>query len=828
MKRPMCILAVAWLAGLMLAGRDTVVGTNHILFCYFILIILGLVVLKKHPHILQSQVQEKWYPKFTLLLACIPFLFLLGHWRGEEAVLCQIQGEQPWKLLYEEGERYVTVEGVVEKKQCEETVFLELTECVIIGYYGEENQSVGDCRIRVDQEGKEWLPETFVGNKVRVFGTFSVFSPATNPGQFDAYEYYTLQNGLMADVSALRITVLDGEKAVFGHALFQCKQKLRESICHLYPQEQAGVLTAMILGDKDLLSEDVEALYRQNGISHILAISGLHISMLCMGLFGVLRKMTVPLQVSAGITVGFLVFYLFLTGASTSSLRAGTMCLIMIGAKLFRRSYDLLSSLSLAAIVVTALSPGAVTSAGFLLSFGAVLGVALAKEIETVILSEQEEERPPRWMMFLFGGMIQCVTIPVSLWFFYELSPYGILLNLVVIPLVSFILGGGILSSVLGLFWPVAAKLPVGGTYLLLEFYEWLCLQTNKLPFSFVLLGRPRVWQLVVYYTLFSMLLLWFFKRGKKKERNRGGFFFLGILSVVSVLFLPGGKTEEVLFLDVSQGDGVLITTADGTVILSDCGSSDVSKVGEYRLFSALKQKGILLVDMAVVSHMDSDHISGIRELLEKMPVYQGETRFAAEYAGTVGIKELVLPKVEKKSEAYLELEKLALTKQVALRYIQAGELLHREENFMMECLYPDRATESENDTSLVFLLQTPQLLVWLMGDAGTASEEELLAVLAHVNMQTLREEKLVVLKVGHHGSKTSSGERFLRFIRPDAAVISCGYHNSYGHPNEEVVDRILKTGATLYRTDLQGAIEIKICKGQGVQICGRLKEEKK
>ena len=851
MKRPMCILALSWLAGLVLADRDNMLEVNFILIIYFFLIIIGLLVLKKHPHILNSYVQIEWYPQLTLLLLLIPCFFVGGFLRMEKQVSMQAALELPWSCMAEEGEAYVTVEGIIASRTEEEQVILELTDCVLIGYYGQTNQTAGNCRVRIDGEGKEWLPKTVVGNKIRVFGTFFTFQPASNPGQFDAYEYYS-QKGLYAEVSALRINVLDGSKNKLVHGMFLLNQSLKESISSLFTPEKAGVLVAMILGDKDLLSEEMEALYRQNGISHILAISGLHISMLCMGLFGALRKLTVPPRVAMAVSTAFLCFYILFTGASTSSLRAGIMCLVMFGAVLFRRSYDLLSSLSLAAILVTALRPAELTSAGFLLSFGAVLGVALAKEIEYGLWSENagqdKAEKRPWWSLFLYGGMIQCMTLPVSLWFFYELSPYGILLNLVVIPLVSFILGGGILSAILGTVFLEAARFSAGGTHLLLEFYEWLCNMTQKLPFSFLLLGRPRVWQVAVYYVVFVLMLQFFFwkikniargqqlegtertsgKENKKQKESLFKSFFIGILCAVVILFLPGRQGAELLFLDVSQGDGVLITTESGTVILSDCGSSDSSMVGEYRLSPVLKQRGNCLIDMAVVSHLDSDHMSGIQELLEAMPVYHGELQFAACYEGVVGLKELVLPLVKEKSEAYLLLEALALQKNVAVRYLQAGEKLYQEEELLIECIFPQSAKKSENDTSLVLLVQTPSMLVWMMGDAGLSPEKEIMKKLSAVNMEALREDKTVLLKVGHHGSKTSSGEEFLDFLQPDVAVISCGYRNTYGHPHKEVVDRLDAAGVQVFRTDLQGAVLVETGKGDSILVRGWLKNQRK
>lgn len=826
MKRPMGIIAVAWLAGIMTAGLGTGQEIKILLFCYLLLIILGLFYLKKNPGLLNSHVQKEWYLQFTLLVILVPCMLFCGNWRMKSFMTMQESLEQPWRLLSEEGESYVTIEGIVREKKEEDRIVLELVDCEIIGYDGQEKRMAGNCRVRIEEENIIRFPEVFCGNRIRVFGKFSVFSEATNPGQFDAKSYYNGQ-GMFADISAQRVTVLKEDKRIVADAVFLFKQGFRESLLSLYPQEKAGVLTAMILGDKELLTDDMEELYRKSSISHILAVSGLHINMICVGLYRILRKLSVPVKAASVAAICFLLFYIFLTGASTSSLRAGIMCLVMFGAVLARRSYDLISSLSLAAIVVTLIRPSELTSAGFLLSFGAVLGVALAQEIEFVMLLAYKGKRP-WWSIFLVSGMIQCITFPVSLWFFYEISPYGILLNLIVLPLVSLVLGGGILSGILGWFAITPARLSSGGVYIILEFYEWVCEMAEKLPFFNVLTGRPALWQVGLYYGILALSLFSFFRKAGRENKLPIRSLLCGICLSIVLLFLPGYPGGEILFLDVSQGDGVLISTGNGTVILSDCGSSDVKGLGEYRLFPALKQKGILLVDMAVVSHLDSDHVSGIRELLEAMPVYEGKFRFAAGYKGVVGVAELVLPKVLEKSEAYLSLEALATEKNVKIRYAEAGEMIYQEEDFLLECLSPYGAKESDNDTSLVLLLQTTNLLAWLMGDAGLTSEEKVVERLAAVNMDALRAERTVLLKVGHHGSKTSSGEAFIAFVRPDFSVISSGYKNSYGHPHKEVVERLLVADSQVFRTDLQGAIAIRVRRLGGMEVsCWRKNQRK-
>lgn len=818
MKRPMVILAAAWLAGMLMANAQPELKEHQVLIFYFILIISSLLFLKKCPDSLNRFVKKEWYGQLVVLLLLLPCLFLTGFWRMEQKVREQSTAALPWKQLEAAGETHAFVQGTVKEKRCEEQTVLILTDCILWGYYDEEKVEAGNCRITVETEGEEWLPETFVGNEILVYGKFFTYQEAGNPGQFDAWEYYSGKE-CYASVKALKITVLDAGKNMPGHGMFLMKQQMRKSLTVLYPEEKAGVLAAMMLGDKDLLEDEIKELYQKNGISHILAISGLHISMLCMGLFRGLRKIGASLWISAGAAVLFLTFYICYTGTGISSLRAAVMCFVLFGAKLFRRSYDLLSSLSVAAIIVTALRPTELTSAGFLLSFGAVLGVAAAQEVQQKL--GDEVRRTP----LIFGTVVQWITIPISVWFYYELSPYSIVLNLLVIPLVSLILGGGMVSMLFGIVLPGAAKLPAGGTYLLLEFYEWLGEMTQELPFSYVLVGRPTAWQLVAYYAVFFAAwkgFVYLAGQDSEKKRNASGWCIIaGFVLSAGVLFFPNKNETELLFLDVSQGDCALIFTENGAAILSDCGSSDVTKVGEYRLSPVLKQNGIALIDVAVVSHLDSDHTSGVKELLENMQVYEGRSSYVAGYKGAIGIVELVLPKVAEKSEAYLLLETLAAEKNVAVRYVEAGAMLYREENLMIECLSPENAVESENDTSLVFLLQTPRIACWLMGDAETGSEKALLKRLHAVNAEALLEGKTILLKVGHHGSQTSSGQAFIDFVQPDISVISCGYQNSYGHPHDSVLERLQKIGSKIYRTDLQGAIIVKLGKQGGVTVRG-------
>ena len=893
-------LAVAWICGLLIAKWQLPFGKCIFIFSYFILISIFILKLKKEPRWLNSYVNPKRYPQMTLYFFCIPLLFFIGYERMDAMEHKMIEEKEAWYKLEVEGETYIFVEGVIKEKYKEEDgIRLILQQCSIKDYDSQQSDKAGGCQITLEEEGTSIIPETLVGNKIKVYGNVFVYQNATNEGQFDAFEYYSVK-GIYASIKALRLEVLEKNVSFLEQEMFLLKQKMRECLLSLYPKEKAGVLSAMLLGDKDLLEVEIKELYQKNGISHILAISGLHISMLCMGLYRFLRNIGSSVKLSTSITIVFLVFYVCYTGGSTSSLRAGMMCIVLLGAKLLRHNYDLLSSLALAGILVTAIRPMEITSAGFLLSFGAVIGVAIAKGIEEQIIQKKEDlasslEKEKSdgseiienitegkcfvlrrlkkywkkrkkstslwWSSVLFSGMIQLVTTPISLWFYYELSPYSILLNVIILPLVAFILGGGIVSILLGLFVPSLAKLSVGGTYFLLSFYEWIGEQAQKLPYSFVLVGRPSVLQVVLYYgiLLFVVWNIFFVKKRKQdvvleqksvrnyscdirktefiskqldgknhfceinKQRNMVRqicnkfsemIFLVGVIASVSILFFPKTYETELVFLDVSQGDSMFLQTETGKTLLFDCGSSDVSKVGTYRLTPMLKQRGILLLDVVSVSHMDSDHMNGVKELLEQMPIYKGEVEFWKNYKGELGIKKIVLPKISEPSEEYIALVQLAKEKKVEIVYMEAGEALYEADGILIECLSPSNAKTSENDTSLVYLLQTKDVVVWLMGDAGVEVEQEIIETIGKNVIERL-DDKFCVLKVGHHGSKTSSSEQFLRTIRPDIAIISCGYQNSYGHPHSQVLGVLEEVESKIWRTDLQGAIKIRRKKGK-------------
>lgn len=791
MKRPMLAIAGVWLTGIFLTKLSLLwiaIGIG----CYIILLVLLLLLLRFQPFLLNSLITPKRYAPMTVFFVILPLLFFLAWYRGN-CYEAKIQSERfAYEQMYQNGEKKVILFGSVTELQDGEQLRLKLSDCTISGYEEEVERKAGDCYVYINAgeavlKLREGCEQIAAGNRIRVYGRLQVYQRASNPGQFDAFSYYAMQ-GVYAGITAIQAEQMDMEVTPFGQAMYYMRKGMTESLCRVFGEKEAGVLNAMLVGDKTRLPEETKELYQKNGISHILAISGLHISLICMGLYRLLRRMGLPRKINSLISAAFLLFYVCYSGGSTSAWRAAIMSLTLLLSYQCRRSYDMLSALAMAAIWITAANPWVRENAGFLLSFGAVFGVALAARVQ--------EQLPKFCSPLVFSASIFCITTPISLWFFYEMSPYSVFINLLILPLVSILVSCGLMAGFLGFVCVPLAAIFAGAAHLVLGWYELLAEGVQKLPYSFILIGRPEFWQMIAY----GLILLLALKLLCREYRLAAAML---LIAAWLLLLFPIQKSFGITFLDVSQGDCIVCTTTKET-ILFDCGSSNVSKVAEYRLVPCLKQQGIALIDIVTVSHMDSDHSNGIQELLTEMQPYAGEEEFYRNYDGTPAIKVLMLPKVEQPSESYLELLHLAKEKQVEVRYLEAGDRLPLADgNTELTCLSPKSARESENDTSLVFLLEHGTVSVWLMGDAGVAAEREIM------QREAALTSKICILKAGHHGSNTSSSLEFLNWIVPDVTVISCGYQNRYGHPKEEVLERVAEAGSEMLRTDLQGAVRL-------------------
>lgn len=667
-----------------------------------------------------------------------------------------------------------------------------------------------------DEEGDVALPR--IGETVRVSGKVSRFREASNPGEFDLREYYQILD-ISYKLNQTEILDCSGSCSLLKEKLFQIKSKCCEVLDRIYPEKEASVLKAMLLGDKNGLDEEVKELYQLNGLIHILAISGLHVSLLGMAVSGFLKKCRAPVWVRVPVAAGIMCCYGIMTGMGVSTWRAVFMFALHLAAELFGRTYDMLTAPSLAAVLMLVGQPLLVLHSGFLLSFGAVLGIGIVLPWWREVLgidaalsggSEMTEKLTKTVIEGIcLSTAIAITTLPVLFSFYYVYPLYSLLLNLYVIPLMGLVLAFGIVSVATGFLLPEAGILLGLPDRLILRLYEVSCRMVLRLPGGIKIGGKPQLWQIAAYYGILLTLILWHTRAEERRTigRGKGGGPFIGISPITQWLFLLGAlwlllvrpvSGLSVFFLDVGQGDCIVMRNENGNCYMVDGGSTSRSKVGEYQILPFLESMGIGELEAVFVTHPDEDHISGVVELMEQ-----------SGYG--VGIKNLILPDAseEMKEEKLSELRNLAAENRIPVCYIGRGDVI-RDRRLKFTCVGPKKgiSTDEVNEISTVLYTEYGAFKMLLTGDVTGEPERELLA-------EWEGKDRLTVLKAAHHGSKYSTPPEFLELTDPVYAIISAGKDNRYGHPHEELMERLARQGCRIYQTTEGGAVTVRVQGGR-------------
>ena len=654
------------------------------------------------------------------------------------------------------------------------------------------------CYLKKSGDRQKQAEQLKMGSRIKVEGVCRGFEPAYNDGQFDSALYYRLQE-IDFSLSGCEILSRGEEYDPVGQGLYSFKSALSHILSENLPAPYAGVMQAMLLGEKEALDEEVEALFQRNGISHILAISGLHISFLGMGIFSLLKKIRIPYCGAAFFALLFVAAFGKMIGETASVFRSIIMFSLLLLAGLYKRTYDMLTAIALSAACLLTLKPLYITQGGFLLSFGAVMGLALILPIirerirppliKRMVLSSTKKESFLRFLKekltasLAAGFSVFAAIFPIQLYFFYSYAPYSILLNLMIVPLAGLLLWCGVLGLLLAGLFPQAGILAFLPCKAVLKAMEGICLLFDRLPYNNLILGKPAFWKIMVYYTILVLMIL-FYKQCRVRTLAVSVLLLLGFVS-----FRPRWDTVCTM-LDVGQGECLVIEEKRGLNIMVDGGSSDISQVGKYRMVPYLKSHGISRLDYVFLSHGDLDHLSGIKEILED------------EKLG-ITIDYLVLTKFALKDDNYDIIVSLAKKRNVKLLYVTEGDLFELG-NTVWHCLYPNvEETGEGNDQSMVLVMECRGIKMLLTGDLTEEKEQKLFL------------EDVGILKCGHHGSKYSSSEDLLKSCKPELALISAGRNNTYGHPHQELLKRLEDYGCRIYCTQDSGAITVRFQKGR-------------
>jgi competence protein ComEC len=625
------------------------------------------------------------------------------------------------------------------------------------------------------------------------------------PGEFDYRRYLAFRRVFVtAGVpSADRVILM---RAGVDYRLQRFVDGTAARLClfigtHLPPVE-GGVLRALLLGERGMVGHDLEDAYSRAGVNHILSISGFHVGVIALVCFQLLlfagsRSEALMLRFNLRrfillLTLPPLVGYFFLTGAAPATFRSVVMIAAFVAALLVEREQDPLNSLMLAAFIILVVSPAALFDISFQLSFLAIWGIIVLTPLFMTPFRRLQGRLVHKLLLFLSVSLAATLAtlLPVA-YHFHRVSLTGLLSNFIVVPLLGY---GAVLLGFAALpFIPLAPPVAVvllRVAALLVSVADAAILRLAKIP----LLPPLPATRLHILLTLLFLAVVSFIRPGRLRIAAAA----VTALLCVATLLMHGDPDRGklvVTFFSVGQGESSLVSFPDGRQMLIDGGGSlreGGSDPGERLVAPALRTLGVTRLDWLVLTHPHPDHMGGLRYIAREFPI--GEFWHGP---------------VESFGDEYRALRDTLLQRGVTVRTVAAGVGSFNAGGVRIVPLAPaaggappagEPGGEELNDTSLVLKLDAGRFSVLFTGDAGFPEEEAL-----------LRKPDLLrcsILKVGHHGSRYASSDRFLSAVFPEVGVVSAGYGNSFGLPSPVTLSRLKRHGVKLYRTDLDGTVQ--------------------
>jgi len=595
-------------------------------------------------------------------------------------------------------------------------------------------------------------------------------------------DYYLARGIFIRAYQAGQVTVASDGRGALRYAPARLAKAVREKIAEIFPKSAAGFITAILTGDTSGMDEAYQSALSKSGASHIVAVSGMHVSYLVGFLRFFLRRKRRAALVSIPVVLLFLAF----VGFTPSAVRAGILQIFLLSAPLLRRESDPVTALGAALLCMLVQNPCAVTHVGLQLSFAASLGMTLMAEPVEAALSARARKFKRNQLAAIQRFVIASVsssvavavcTAPITALHFDTISILAPVTNLLILWMLSAMFCGAVIAVAAGFLWTplgVLAAWPVswGAAYIKL-----VCTGVARLPFTvlYTVNDYIRIW-LGAVYLIFGAYLPW-------KERKRP-ILPVALSTALLCLCLVLGTAEAdagtltAAVLNVGQGQCVVLSGGGRNVVVDCGGQKDAGEMAAKYLFS----RNAYRVDLLVLTHFDTDHINGVQSLMERLPV-----------------DALAMP-VPSGEAAVDEIIEAARTLDIPVTYI--SETTAFTLGGRQVTIYGPVGMRSSNDRGISVLYSAGQFDVLVTGDLSGEMEQRL------IKLESLPD--IEVLVIGHHGSKYSTSETLLAAVLPEAAIISVGAGNSYGHPAEETIRRLLDFGTYIYRTDLEGTVIVR------------------
>ncbi len=632
--------------------------------------------------------------------------------------------------------------------------------------------------------------ELEIGNKISFVGTVARAKNQRNPGEFD-YEKYLQSINISGVINCYKlesIKKIDNKSSLIPNLIFNVRRIIDDRLKELHDETSASLLKGILLADRSDIDYEVKDSFVNSGVIHVLAVSGLHVGFISGIFFLLLSRFDIRIKYL--LTIFGILLFLIITGGHASVFRASTMAIVYLIAKLTSRTTNGFNSITIAALILLLLNPNDLFSPGFLLSFSAVISILIIYPIISEQIKPLSVHKYLKNVLLFIAVSLsaQLGTLPFTLTYFSKLSLVSLFANLIVIPLIGIIVSIGILTLSISLISIWVASIFASVNEIIVQILYLFVRQTSDLSFSFIPIYNFSLVDGIIFYIFLGII---FFVLKTFYKRILLSFIILlllftmfNFLKLDDKNLLPNGLLS-IVYIDIGQGDSFLLKFPNGTTALIDAGNAtEYFDNGERVIYPLLQRLGIDEIDYAFISHLDSDHYGGSISLINKniiKKVYKPKNNNS--------VKDSIF-------EDYLNFKKINYSYYSNESFDIDGCKVYTLNDTSN---YSFNNFDSNNKSGIIkFVYGNTSFL--FVGDAEHEAEKYLMSRYSEFI-------KSDVLKVGHHGSKTSTSDSFLDLVNPKIGIISAGVMNKFKHPSKSVIKKLNKRNITIQRTDYEGAI---------------------
>lgn len=648
-------------------------------------------------------------------------------------------------------------------------------------------------KILINIKMSQDIPSIKYGDSLYIEGEFKQPEEARNYKGYN-YKQYLKTKKIIGTVELEKVKILKSSNGSFIHNI---QKYIRDTINGTLTDEEGNLLLAILLGDKDKLSEDIQESFKTSNLSHMLAVSGAHVSYIILGLTYVLQNSIIGKKNGKIVCIIFLLAFMVITNFTPSVTRACIMAILTLFSSIIYRKSDVYTNISVVALITLIFNPYSLLDLGFQLSYGGTIGIIIfIKRIQ----EKKSNSKVINYIkqMALVSIYANIIIIPIMMYHFNTVSFTFIISNIMASPILGIIVITGFLFIIASITVKPLTRLIAIFIKPILSILIKISQICSKLPFSNILVVTPYMFNVISYYAIILYCI-----KSKKNNKCKIIICLLIVLILINFIIYIFPQKLRIFFIDVGQGDSTLIITPDKKTVLIDGGGSDSFDVGEKVLLPYLLDRRILKIDYVLISHFDTDHCGGILTIMEK-----------------VKVKNIIISEQAEHSENYERFKKLMIHKKIRLIEVKKGDKIKIGRYSEFKILFPTSRLLSENplnNNSIVAQFNYNNFKMLFTGDIEKLAEQQILKA-------EKAEIRADILKVAHHGSKTSSIPEFIKAVKPKIALIGVGKNNTFGHPNQQTIKNLENIKCRIYRTDLQGEIIIKIDQKGRMNVKSKLK----